>query len=393
MGQVVDHFECYVEGSGAYCYDQPKMNAEKTWVAGGRKVTCGPNAMNNTHGGMMEVLSPYRGWMFWGMLTVRIAVYKTTTDKCTAPTRISFSGDTMSITGGKGGDLNAFGGYQVQWREKLPGGSWGSWSSSKTVKAAKNPVKMTVTNTQGYLRQYRARTIGAAGSGYYSAWYNATELYQGNMVPKKPVIMYPAGEAVSRFRNVFICLQIPADPDGQSVSLLSKTGSAAWVNEVTVPAAGGRFCLQEQLGPLQEQETFSFKLNDGHDDGPVTSVTIRINGESTTEFERTVETGDYISTDSIHHSEELQRLLDNVNDRRQFFGMEPISAAGDLRAFGAWAPNIEAMWEGLQDVFDVMAEYGAEMLPLRPLTVPGYPTASIFEGLKTAVSEMVVDVG
>lgn len=107
---------------------------------------------------------------------------------CSAPTSVTASpsnprrGQTVTISwrGAKGGTKNSINGYDIEY--KVGSGSWNSWrsiSSTSTSSSTTNSWSQPV----GQTGQYRVRTKGTAGSGYYSGWAYSNTITIANSAP------------------------------------------------------------------------------------------------------------------------------------------------------------------------------------------------------------------
>ncbi len=107
--------------------------------------------------------------------------YDITTTACTAPTALTASATltegnvTLTGAGAEGGAANGIAGYELQYRDSADSTSWGGWNGYTTVGATGGSFSASVPPpARGYYRQWRARTVGTAGSGWESPWKEAT---------------------------------------------------------------------------------------------------------------------------------------------------------------------------------------------------------------------------
>lgn len=95
---------------------------------------------------------------------------------CGAPTSpavsqtLSRGAVTLSWGAGSAGTNNSVTGYDVERRESSDGSSWGSWATVSGSPVTGTSLDVTPPGTVGNYYQYRVRTRGSAGSGYYSGW-------------------------------------------------------------------------------------------------------------------------------------------------------------------------------------------------------------------------------
>lgn len=100
------------------------------------------------------------------------------TTACGAPTAcavndtLSTGNVTLSWSGATAGTANAITGYEVQRCESSNGSTWGSWAALTTTAATS--LSVAPPATAGNYYKYRVRTLGAAGSAYYSGWKEST---------------------------------------------------------------------------------------------------------------------------------------------------------------------------------------------------------------------------
>lgn len=93
---------------------------------------------------------------------------------CTAPTSFTASPDvfedtvTLTWSGAKGGTNNAITGYETQYSTSMDGGGWSAWANRGIETSS--PATSAPGHKRGRYTKYRIRTIGAAGSAYYSGW-------------------------------------------------------------------------------------------------------------------------------------------------------------------------------------------------------------------------------
>lgn len=111
--------------------------------------------------------------------------------ECTAPTSFVLSpevfssdaGFTLTWSGANPGDNNPITAYECQSRQSSNGSSWGSWMSS-TINTSGQKSYLAGAARGTYI-QYRIRTIGRAGSDWYSGW-KESNVVRKNSLPGKP---------------------------------------------------------------------------------------------------------------------------------------------------------------------------------------------------------------
>ncbi len=166
-----------------------------------------------------------------------VAVNYTPITNCTAPTSATVapslceSDPTLSASGAAGGSANAITGYEIQYAE-YDGTSYGAWTALKTVSTTGTSLSTTVTlpSVRGYSRKYRLRTLGAAGSSYYSGW-KETYAVKRNSLPTAPT-SFTASPEVYVSGAIALTYSGATDPDGNlsthNVQFATKSGVGAW---------------------------------------------------------------------------------------------------------------------------------------------------------------------
>lgn len=100
---------------------------------------------------------------------------------CSVNNTLATSNVTLSWSGASGGTGNYITGYEVQRRESSDGSSWGSWSHLTTTSSTS--LSVAPPTTAGNYYQYRVRTLGSAGSAYYSGWKESTNTLRKDHTP------------------------------------------------------------------------------------------------------------------------------------------------------------------------------------------------------------------
>ena len=194
MAQVVSHYTATVTGGATlYRYVKPDDTSTATRIYSGTQVKLPTDYAQRLTNRMYPLQSP-TGWMFWYHLTGFAPVYTTVADTCTPPDTLDILNGVLTITGGAGGDLNAWTGFGVSWRERrISESNWGEWSGDTVVTSR----TVDVTATSGMVRQYRVRTLGEAGAAYFSAYTVCDMLVNGNAAAGTPVVLRPLSGTVS----------------------------------------------------------------------------------------------------------------------------------------------------------------------------------------------------
>jgi hypothetical protein len=167
-----------------------------------------------------------------------VAVNYTPITVCSAPTSATVapslceSDPTLSASGAAGGSANAITGYEIQYAESANGTTYGAWTALKTVSTTGASLSTTVTlpSVRAYSRKYRLRTLGTAGSSYYSGWAE-TNAIKRNSLPTAPT-SFSAAPEVYVSGEIALTYSGAADPDGNlsthNVQYATKSGIEAW---------------------------------------------------------------------------------------------------------------------------------------------------------------------
>lgn len=335
MAQVIDNYSAVMTNTG-YIYDRADVSGSKTQYEYGTELLLPANYAERETNGFYPVIYPENGWINYMIVSQRTPNYKTVTDACTTPESLSISGNTMTITGGAGGDLNTLEGFGLQWRERDADGSWGSWSTeavsaSRTVTVAVNPSKV---------RQYRVRTRGSAGEAYYSEWVVCETLLNGNTAAATPSITLPANEAVSGSQTPVVVISCCADSEGDQMTLQRSIDGGDWMNAATVAGSGGT--VYDQL-PAQAsgRHTIRYKLVDiNQAESGAAEIAIVVGAAA---WSRSIASGNIISSKTISHQADIMEMLNAVNVQRLYYGLDPITLPGTLGRFVDWGRQMDAL--------------------------------------------------
>lgn len=371
--------ECYVytdagEGDpGEKVFEDQQLTIEVTGSVGNQS----PIEENGYYRIRTGTVNSGTWWIHNSHVTDLVPNTTTTTDTCTAPTSVTLNTSTkvLTITGGKGGDLNTFQGYQVSWRDAAIGTtSYGSWSSPVTVSSSSTTATYTVTAPAGYVRQFRARTIGSAGSSYYSAYVTCGTTLTGNTAPGAPTFKLPADSATTRSQTPVVVLTVPADADGDTLTLYRKIDSGSWTTVKTL-ASG---TVYDQLPTLAAgSHTVYYKLADSYAESSAVSRTFTVQTQS---WSRAITTGGVISNANISHVADINEMLAVLNAQRTYYGLSTIALTGTVGRFGDWKAQMDQM------ITAVKASGTAAGKTLSFATVPTYPTASVINEIRTQLT-------
>ncbi len=113
---------------------------------------------------------------------------------CTEPsiftlsTTIAEGNLTLSWSGAAAGAGNAITGYELQYSDSSDNSTWGAWTALTIVTSALTDGNLSVSPpyTRGDYRRYQIRTLGTAGSSYYSGWKVSSNSVRKNILPTPP---------------------------------------------------------------------------------------------------------------------------------------------------------------------------------------------------------------
>lgn len=104
-------------------------------------------------------------------------------------TAVAENSVTLSWSGAAGGAGNAITGYEIQFSDSNDNSTWGAWSTLITLSttATSGTISTSLPTTRGDYRRYQIRTLGTAGSSYYSGWRISSNSVRKNILPTPPV--------------------------------------------------------------------------------------------------------------------------------------------------------------------------------------------------------------
>jgi hypothetical protein len=113
---------------------------------------------------------------------------------CTEPSTFTLStiiaeGNlTLSWSGAVAGAGNAIMGYELQYSDSSDNSTWGAWTALTIVTSALSDGNLSVSppSMRGDYRRYQIRTLGTAGSSYYSGWKGSSNSVRKNILPTPP---------------------------------------------------------------------------------------------------------------------------------------------------------------------------------------------------------------
>jgi hypothetical protein len=98
---------------------------------------------------------------------------------------------TLSWNGAAGGAGNAITGYEIQFSDSNDNSTWGDWNTLITLSATATSgmISTSPPTTRGDYRRFQIRTLGSAGSSYYSGWRISANSVRKNILPTPPTIL------------------------------------------------------------------------------------------------------------------------------------------------------------------------------------------------------------
>ena len=178
-------WEKHTDYNGSYTFTGIPLAAEATEITIGFGVSNSSNSLSASgtliwNGNSISHNSTYSPDIQFNKITGIAKGYTA----CTAPTSFTASPavfeDTVTLTwsGAKGGTNNTITGYETQFAESEDGVSWGGWANRGTD--ITSPAYSTPELVRGHYIKYRIRTLGSAGSAYYSEWKESNAVQKDN---------------------------------------------------------------------------------------------------------------------------------------------------------------------------------------------------------------------
>lgn len=373
MAQVIDCYSAKAGGSSTmYYYRYPDNTSEATRIYTGEMVYLSASYLQGMTGSMYPMVDPW-GWIPWYHVQDIQPVYRTVTDACTAPENVSIQNGILTIEGGNGGDLNALTGFGVSYRERaISSVSWGEWSMDTAVAERSIPVSAST----GTVRQYRVRTLGEAGTGFYSEYTVCETLITGNAPAGTPVILLPLSGMDTYASVCAVRIMCPAEADGDTMTLQRSLDGGAWTDVASVSGSGGTVfdvCTPE-IGP----HVLRYRLLDANGvSGGEDSISFVRNGLF---WYRPVSAGDIIANPQISFLSDLYQMYGCVVRLCAFYGRPQIVLPGTPGHVADWHKQLLAMQEAVDGCRRVTGRepYGFE----RPA---GWPSAYRITQLREAI--------
>lgn len=381
MAQVIDYYRAVASPGGnpnIYIFAKADPSSTKyRKLVKGDGVLLGLNYWETESNGMVRIRSPEAGWMYRHNLSDIQPIYKTVTDGCTPPSSVTLDTDArvLRITGGAGGDLNTLEGWGVSHRERNVGGTeWGVWSGDAVSAIA----EVSVTVNAGKVRQFRVRTRGSAGSGYYSSYVECVTLLSGNTPTGTPKAELPGENATTASATPVMKINCPADSEGDALTLMRRIDNGGWTSAAGLTGAGG--VVYDRLPALAGgRHTIHYKLVDANgaesaEDGTVLTVVAMRWG-------RAISTGAVIANAAISHQSEIKDMLKAVNQQRAFYGLPEMKLPGAIGRFADWKAQMEVMQSAIAEAY-AHAGQGAPAWT----AVPGCPAAAVINEIRERVT-------
>ena len=375
MAQVIDYYRAEAGGSSTmYYYQQPDNTSQATRIYTGEVIHLYENYLSTMVDTMYRMKAP-DGWIQWYHVQNIQAVYRTVADACTPPSAVSVDvkNKTLVIAGGAGGDLNQWTGFGVSFRSRsINSSAWGAWSADTVV----TQRSVAVSADSGTVRQYRVRTLGSAGSAYYSAYTVCATLLSGNTAAGVPVILLPLSGADTCSGVISVKMNCPPEPDGDTMTLQRSVDNGAWTDVKTISGAGAT--AYDRLNSQAGAHTLRYRLVDANgESGGEDSILFTC---SPVVWKRAIRPGDVIANREISFVQDVHELLERVNKLRAFYGKPLIDLPGMPGCAADWAEQLQAMQEALDEC---RVDLGCD--PYGFDTPSGWPKAAQINLLRTAV--------
>lgn len=378
MAQVILHYRGVTNYRGYIYYTSDSLSGGVQYEKG-TEVLFPVDYLEREEHERYPVFSPIEGWMNKAFFDSIDPVYGVGTDVCTPPESVTLNTSTkvLTITGGAGGEQNDFTGYGISWRDGLAGTlDYGEWTADVVISATEPQATYAVAApAAGYVREFRVRTMGSAGSEYYSSYVVCGTLLSGNTAPNAPTIIYPQSGASTYSAAPVVKVYCPADPDADKMSLVRKVDSGAWEPLGTL---NGDYVLDVLPALGDGNHTIHYKLMDSYG-AESASISIEVTKLALT-WTRTIATGTVISSKEVSHQADIRQMLNVLNVQRAWYGNGAVTLAGTIGRFGDWKAQMEQM----QAAIEANAE--AAGLTVAFDAVPGYPAAKVINAIRTQLA-------
>ena len=375
MAQVIERYHAQAGGSSTmYYYRYADNTSAATRIYTGEGFFLVSDYIASMIGTMYKMDEP-SGWIPWYHVQNITPVYKTVTDACTAPTAVSLDVETQTLTisGGDGGDLNSWTGFGISSRGRaISSAEWGEWSTDEVIAGR----SVSVSAESGMVRQFRVRTLGSAGSDYYSDYTVCETLLNGNAAAGTPVILLPVSGLETCSAAVIVKIECPAEPDGDAMTLQRSMDGGDWVDAAELDGAGGT--VYDELAPEEGAHTVRYRLMDANGEtGGEDSLSFT---RSAPAWNRAISQYDIIANPEISFTADIQQLFGYVSQLRAFYGKAQVAFPGTAGLLADWHKQMLAMQNAIDGCRKSTGReaYGFE-LPT------GWPKAYRINQLKEAI--------
>ena len=344
MAQVLSHYAATVGGNSCmYHYAEAKNTSDATRIYTGTAVTLPVDYEARLTNRLYPTIDP-GGWIYAVYFRNITPVYVTVTDPCAPPSVLALDAQakTLAISGGSGGDLNAWTGFGISWRErKISSAEWGAWSAENVVQS--RTVQVTVNG--GMVRQFRVRTRGAAGSAYFSSWVVCGTLLNGNTAAGTPVVLAPVSGAATCAPAPVIKVECPPDADGDAMTLERSVDGGEWQRAAELSGSGGIVCDETEVP--EGTHTIQYRLVDANGEaGGTDSVGFTRAGML---WKRAIHPGDIIANPQISFVADILEMQERINLILAFYGMNEMALPGTPGRLGDWALQLSAMQNAVDE--------------------------------------------
>ena len=375
MAQVIEKYHAVARGSSTmYYYEYADTSSAATRIYTGEGFYLHKNYRSRESNGLYLMIEP-SGWIPFYYVDEIEPCYITTTDACTPPSSVSLNTQSkvLTITGGAGGDLNSWTGFGISHRDRpINSTAWGGWSGDTVV----SNRSVTVSVDSGMVRQYRVRTLGSAGSGYYSGYTVCETLLNGNTAAGTPAILLPVSGMDTCSAVAVLKIECPPEPDGDSMVLQRNVDGGGWVNAANLTGSGGM--VFDELAPMIGSHTVSYRLVDSNGEaGSADSITFT---RSPITWNRTIYSGGIIANQEISFVADIGEMLAYVNQICGFYGKAPIALPGTPGVLADWHRQLLAMQNAIDSCRTITNRgvYGFEQ-------PTGWPNAYRINQLREAI--------
>ena len=344
MAKVIDRYSAAAGGSSCMYYYQYADNTSKaTRIYTGEAIYLDKNYGERITNSMYLMVDP-SGWIPWYYVRDIKPVYRTVTDACTMPSKVTLdaAAKTLSITGGEGGDLNEMTGFGISFRERaISSTAWSEWSSDAVITSR----SVSVSVGSGMVRQYRARTLGEAGAAYYSDYVVCETLLNGNTAAGTPVVLAPVSGMETTTATPVVKIDCPPEQDGDDMILQRSLNGGAWTDAATLNGEGG--VVYDVLAVPEGMHTVRYRLMDsnGETGGEDSILFHRVSKI----WRRMIGTGSVIANPEISFVRDIHELHDRVNSVLAFYGRGAVALPGVPGRLADWRSQLDVMQQAVAE--------------------------------------------